>query len=62
MAVGKRRHYENANDEENQEKIEVFDDFNAELIDRTKWANTEAVRRIENGKFVSAVTLRRSAL
>jgi len=26
------------------------------MIDRTKWANTEIVRRVENGKFVSAVT------
>jgi hypothetical protein len=35
---------------------ELFDDFNADRIDRTKWANTESARRVENGKFVSAVT------
>ena len=30
---------------------ELFDDFNADMIDRTKWANTEAVRRVENGNL-----------
>jgi hypothetical protein len=34
----------------------LFDDFSSDTIDRTKWANTGAVRRLENGKFVSAIT------
>jgi len=34
----------------------LFDDFSVDMIDHTKWANTEIVRRVENGKFVSAVT------
>ena len=34
----------------------LYDDFESDRIDRTKWANTEAVRRVENGKFVPAVT------
>ncbi len=33
-----------------------FDDFSADIIDRTKWANTEFTRRVESGKLVSAVT------
>ncbi len=33
----------------------LFDDFSADMIDHTKWANTGIERRVENGKFVSAV-------
>jgi hypothetical protein len=34
----------------------LFDDFSSDTIDRTKWANTEIVRRLKSGKFVSAIT------
>ena len=34
----------------------LFDDFSADMIDCTKWANTGIERRVENGKFVSTLT------
>ena len=34
----------------------VYDDFSADLIDRTKWDRLELVRQVENGVFKSELT------
>jgi hypothetical protein len=38
------------------EVAKIDDDFEADLIDRTKWADLELVRRVENGVFKSELT------